>query len=93
MPVYVAPAAPSGLQLLSGSNDLTDLNNSTGKPLQFQVNGVVSGATVQLSIGGTVIPTTETQTGTTVVLTTTLPPFPAGRAWPMGAIPSPRRKS
>ena len=71
VPVYVAPAAPSGLQLLSGSNDLTDLNNSTGKPLQFQVNGVVSGATVQLSIGGTVIPTTETQTGTTVVLTTT----------------------
>ncbi len=73
VPVYVAPGAPSGIQLLSGSNNLTDLNNSAGKPLYFQVNGVVAGATVQLSVDGTVIPTTvEAQSGTAVLLATTL---------------------
>ena len=72
VPVYVAPAALSSIQLLSGSNSFTDLNNSTGKPLQFQVKGVASGATVQLSVDSTVIPTTvQSQTGTTVVLATT----------------------
>ena len=78
MPVYVNPAAPSGIQLTaasdtgsSQSDNLTDLNNTSGKTLQFQVGGVVSGALVQLFSDGTLIGSaTASSTATSVTITT-----------------------
>ena len=62
VPVYINPAAPSSIQLTpasdtgsSQSDNLTNLNNTSGKTLQFQVGGVVSGALVQLFSDGTLI--------------------------------------
>ncbi|MBN2580694.1 MAG: peptidylprolyl isomerase [Pirellulales bacterium] len=53
VPVYINPAAPTGLTLLaasdtgsSNSDRLTNLNNTDGKTLQFRVDGVLSGITV-----------------------------------------------
>ncbi|MCE5269048.1 MAG: peptidylprolyl isomerase, partial [Planctomycetaceae bacterium] len=76
VPVYISPAAPTSVDLLavfdtgtSSSDNLTNLNNTTGKTLQFQVNGVVSGATVELFANGVSIGS-ATASGTTVVVTT-----------------------
>ena len=76
VPVYVDPAAPTSISLLSESDTgsspsdrVTNLNNTSGKTLKFQVNGVVSGALVQLFANGTVIGS-ATATGTTVTITT-----------------------
>ncbi len=51
VPVYISPAAPTGVDLLpaydtgaSNSDNLTNLNNTAGKTLQFEVSGVTSEA-------------------------------------------------
>ena len=75
VPVYVSPSAPTSVTLMSTSDTgdstdkLTNLNNTPGKPLQFQVNGVVSGTTVELFADGVSIGS-ATASGTTVVVTT-----------------------
>ena len=50
VPVYVDPAAPTGITLVPGSGatstTFTDLNNTSGKTLEFNVTGVTSGDTV-----------------------------------------------
>ena len=58
VPVYMDPLAPTSIELVaasdtgsSNSDKLTNLNNTTGKTLQFKVNGVVSGADVELFDG------------------------------------------
>jgi cyclophilin family peptidyl-prolyl cis-trans isomerase len=77
VPLYVKPAAPTAVKLLaasdtgsSNSDGITSKNNSTGNPLQFQVDGVISGALVQLYADGTLIGE-ATATDTSVVITTT----------------------
>ncbi len=52
VPVYIDPAAPTSVNLAAvsetGSNksdDVTNLNNTAGKTLQFQVTGVLSAPT------------------------------------------------
>ena len=74
--VYVNPAAPTSVTLAAasdtGSSDsdgLTNLNNTAGKTLQFQVDGVISGADVQLCADGMLIGE-ATASGTSVVVTT-----------------------
>jgi cyclophilin family peptidyl-prolyl cis-trans isomerase len=76
VPVYISPAAPTGVDLLpaydtgaSNSDNLTNLNNTAGKTLQFEVSGVTSGATVELFADGVLIGS-ATASGTTVVITT-----------------------
>ncbi len=75
VPVYVDPAAPTGISMVPGpgatSTTITDLNNTPGKTLEFNVTGVTPGDTVQLYSDGTLIPTTQTTLGTSVLLTTT----------------------
>ena len=72
VPVYIHPSAPTSVTLLaasdtgnSSSDQLTGLNNS----LQFQVNGVLSGALVELYADGQLIGS-ATATSTSVVVTT-----------------------
>ncbi len=69
----VIPAAPTGLTFLpgsGGSNQLTNLNNSTsGTALQFQVSGVTGGNLVEVLADGNVIGQ-ATATGTTVTVAT-----------------------
>jgi cyclophilin family peptidyl-prolyl cis-trans isomerase len=68
----VIPAAPTGLTYLppsGASNQFTDLNNSSGKTLQFQVSGVTSGNVVEVLADGNVIGK-ATATGSTVTVTT-----------------------
>ena len=56
---------------VSQSDNLTDLNNTSGKTLQFQVGGVVSGSLVQLFSDGTLIGSaTASSTATSVTITT-----------------------
>ncbi|MCC6124344.1 MAG: peptidylprolyl isomerase [Pirellulales bacterium] len=76
VPVYVNPAAPTSVQLLaasdtgsSNSDRVTNLNNSAGKTLQFQVNGVISGAEVELFADGVSIGQ-AVASGATAVITT-----------------------
>ncbi len=76
VPVYVNPAAPTSVQLLpafdtgeSSSDNVTNLNNTSGKTLQFQVNGVLSGADVQLFADGNLIGEAPA-TGASVVIPT-----------------------
>jgi cyclophilin family peptidyl-prolyl cis-trans isomerase len=76
VPVYVNPAAPSSITLLpvsdtgpSNSDRITSLNNTTGKTLQFQVDGVRSGATIELFSDGTLIGS-AVASGTSVVIPT-----------------------
>ena len=80
VPIYVDPAAPTGIKLLaasdtgsSSSDKLTDLNNTSGKTLQFEVDGVLPGTDVKLFADGTLIgeATASTATGTTSVTITT----------------------
>lgn len=77
VPVTVAPAAPTSIDLLSGSDtgssntdNLTNLNNnSNSSALTFQVTGVSSGNIVELYDGNTLIGSAQA-TGTTVNITT-----------------------
>ncbi len=71
VPVYVDPAAPASIQLLSAddSGNVTDQNNTPGRTLQFEVSGVLSGANVQLFSDGTLIGS-ATAAGASVVITT-----------------------
>jgi len=76
VPVYIKPAAPAGIDLLpaydtgaSNSDNLTNLNNTADKTLQFEVSGVTSGATVELFADGVLIGS-ATASGTTVVIPT-----------------------
>ena len=75
VPVYLDPLAPTSVQLLStsgsdgSSNAVTDLDNTAGKTLEFQVNGVLAGSYVQLFSDGTEIGN-ATATGTTANITT-----------------------
>ncbi len=76
VPVYISPAAPSSVSLLptsnsgaSNSDDVTNLNNAAGAELQFQVDGVLDGALVELFADGTLVGQT-TATGTSVVIAT-----------------------
>ena len=76
VPIYVSPAAPTAVKLMpasdtgiSNSDDITNLNNSAGKTLQFEVDGVLSAADVQLFADGTLIGE-ATASGTSVVITT-----------------------
>ncbi len=76
VPVYINPAAPSGVTLLAasdtGSSDLdglTNLDNSNGKTLQFQVDGVLAGATIRLYADNVLIGQ-ATATDTSVIVTT-----------------------
>ena len=73
--VYINPSAPTSIQLLdvsdtgtSGDN-ATNLNNSAGNTLQFEIDGVLSGALVQLFSDGTLIGE-ATASDTTVTITT-----------------------
>jgi cyclophilin family peptidyl-prolyl cis-trans isomerase len=77
VPVYINPAAPTTITLLaasdsgsSSSDKLTNLDNTTGKTLQFQVDGVISGATVQLFSDGTTLIGSAVASGTSVTITT-----------------------
>ncbi|HLA84154.1 MAG TPA: peptidylprolyl isomerase [Thermoguttaceae bacterium] len=75
VPVFVTPAAPTSIELLSSSDTgtsttdrLTNLNNADDHSLWFRVNGVVSGATVRLYADGTLIgEATATSTSAVVV--------------------------
>ncbi|MDB5319867.1 MAG: peptidyl-prolyl cis-trans isomerase cyclophilin type [Phycisphaerales bacterium] len=78
-PIFISPAAPSSIDLVSASDtgvsdtdNVTRLNNSTaaGK-LSFQVNGVVAGAVVQLFDGATSLGQATVPTGATSVTITT----------------------
>ena len=76
VPIYIDPAAPSGIKLTpasdTGSSDtdnLTNLNNTLGKTLTFEVDGVVSDANVQLFANNVLIGQ-ATASGTSVDITT-----------------------
>ena len=75
VPVYVSPAGPTRVTLSSASDTgtssdaLTNLNNTAGKTLQFQVDGVLSGASVEVFADGVSIGS-ATASGTSVVVTT-----------------------
>ncbi len=72
VPVHVDPAPPTGITLAAASSvgtDETALNNSAGEKLQFTVDGVLSGAVVQLFSDGTLIGS-GTASGTSVTITT-----------------------
>jgi cyclophilin family peptidyl-prolyl cis-trans isomerase len=76
VPIYISPAAPTGIQLLSTSDTgantadgLTNLNNTSGNTLQFQVSGVVSDALVELYADGVLIGS-ATASDTTVTVAT-----------------------
>jgi cyclophilin family peptidyl-prolyl cis-trans isomerase len=78
VPVYVSPAKPTVVTLATasdtGSSDsdgVTSLNNSNGKTLHFQVDGVLAGALVQLYAGNTLIGSATVDAGATSVTITT----------------------
>jgi cyclophilin family peptidyl-prolyl cis-trans isomerase len=78
VPVFINPAAPTSVDLLdasdtgtSSTDNLTRLNNLGGKTLQFQVNGVLPGATVKLFDGNTLIGQATVAAGQTSVVVTT----------------------
>lgn len=77
VPLYIRPAAPSGIQLLpsadtgiSSSDGITRLDNTPGKTLAFRVIGVVAGAEVELLADGQVIGQATASTGGTMVVLT-----------------------
>jgi cyclophilin family peptidyl-prolyl cis-trans isomerase len=79
VPLFVAPAPPSSIDLLAASDtgvsntdNITRLNNSTaaGK-LSFQINGVIAGAVVQLFDGATSLGQATVPAGATSVTITT----------------------
>ncbi len=82
VPVYVNPAPPTGVSLVStsdtGESDsdaVTNLNNSAGQTLEFEIEGVALGTLVELFADGELIgQTTAVATTLTIVTdgTTTL---------------------
>jgi cyclophilin family peptidyl-prolyl cis-trans isomerase len=79
VPLFVAPAAPTSVDLVAASDtgtsdtdNLTRLNNANPtKTLQFLVTGVLPGAQVQLFAGNTPIGTATVPAGQTSVTVTT----------------------
>jgi cyclophilin family peptidyl-prolyl cis-trans isomerase len=79
VPLFVSPAAPSSIDLLSASDtgvsdtdNITRLNNaSAGTKLSFQINGVNAGAVVQLFDGPTLLGQATVASGATSVVITT----------------------
>lgn len=76
VPVYINPVAPTSLVLTaasdtgnSNSDRLTGLNNTTNNTLQFLVNDVLSGATVQV-FSDNVLIGSAVASGTSVTVTT-----------------------
>jgi cyclophilin family peptidyl-prolyl cis-trans isomerase len=76
VPLYVDPIPTLSVKLLaasdsgaSNSDGITNRNNSTGKTLQFQVDGADAGMGVQVFADGTLIGQ-ATVSGTSVVVTT-----------------------
>jgi cyclophilin family peptidyl-prolyl cis-trans isomerase len=76
VPIYIDPAAPTGVTLISTydtgasqTDRLTNLNNTAGKTLQFQVDGVIAGADVKLFAGGVLIGE-RTASDTSITITT-----------------------
>ena len=73
VPVYVDPAAPTGITYVPASGatstTYTNLNNTSGETLEFDVTGVTSGATVNVYSDGTLIGT-GLASGTSVDVTT-----------------------
>lgn len=72
IPVYINPAAPM-IQLAPGSDtninndNITSLNNTSGKTLQFNLSGLVTGADVQIYADNTLIGQ-ATATGATMTI-------------------------
>ncbi len=76
VPVYVNPAPPTGVALVStsdtGGSDsdaVTNLNNSAGQTLEFEIEGVAIGTLVELFADGELIGQT-TAVGTTLTIVT-----------------------
>ncbi|MHB1036205.1 MAG: peptidylprolyl isomerase [Pirellulales bacterium] len=76
VPLLISPKAPASVTLVassdtgaSNSDRLTNLNNSAGRTLQFQVSGVLAGAEVTLYDGATVLGQ-AVASGTSVTITT-----------------------
>jgi len=76
VPVYVIPPSPTGIALASASDTgasdsdaLTNLNNSAGQALEFEIEGVIIGALVELYADGELISQT-TAVATTVTIVT-----------------------
>lgn len=76
VPVYIAPAPPTSIELLNSSDtgfdqdDLTTkLDNTAGKGLQFRVYGVIPGAQVSLYADGELIGQNEALFEDVVVVT------------------------
>ncbi len=76
VPVYVNPAPPTSVSLVStsdtGESDsdaVTNLNNSAGQTLEFEIEGVALGALVELFADGELIGQT-TAAGTTLTIVT-----------------------
>ncbi|MFH1267422.1 MAG: peptidylprolyl isomerase, partial [Planctomycetota bacterium] len=71
VPVYIAPNAPTGLELISGSavaSQLTATSAPTGA-LHFRVGGLVAGAEVSLYSGDQLIGRTTAQSDSAIVET------------------------
>ncbi len=71
--IQVKPGAPTAIDLLAGSDTgaLSDDNITNATQLQFQVNGVRSGATVQLFRGTQLVGSATVPAGATTVTVTT----------------------
>jgi cyclophilin family peptidyl-prolyl cis-trans isomerase len=75
VPVYITSSAPTSITLAAASDTgnnsdkITSLNNTSGKTLQFTVNGVTAGNVVQLYADGALIGQANA-TGTSVTITT-----------------------
>ena len=76
VPVYVSPAAPTNVTLASASDTggsdsdaVTSLNNSGGQTLQFEVEGVIAGALVELYADGELIGQTTATAATATIVT------------------------
>ena len=52
VPIFIAPTAPTGISLASGTSTTTDNNTSTATRLSFTVTGLVVGSTVTLMEDG-----------------------------------------
>jgi len=76
VPVYISPAGPASVTLLASSDTgpssgdgVTNLNNTAGKTLRFQVEGVAEGADVVLYADGHEIGR-QTASGASVIVET-----------------------
>jgi uncharacterized repeat protein (TIGR01451 family) len=78
VPLFIDPAAPTGISLLassdtgaSNSDDITSLNNANGHTLQFMVSGVTPGDRVDLYSGGVKIGSAVVSSSSSTVTVTT----------------------